>query len=316
MSNLKKVYCHAPGESWIVDRMTSEFNQFNADMSSSLHECDVVWLLADWAANQIESFLWLNNRRNSVTPKKPVVATVHHIVPEKWTSEARYQFKQRDVYIDVYHVFNHIALEQVRSLTSKPIVFLPYWCNPLIWKQTASKEELRTKHNIPQNAFVCGSFVRDTEGAGISRGVFLPKLEKGPDLLVDFLKKKKHSLIDQKLHVVLAGWRRQYVIQELQDNDIDYTYVELPSQEIVNELYQTLDLYPVTARHEGGPQSLLECGLVKVPVVSRNIGIASQVLPKSAINDDVFDAIPFVPNVVSMTAPKAFEPYRKFFNSL
>ena len=78
----------------------------------------------------------------------------------------------------------------------------------------------------------------------------------------------------------------------------------------MNELYQVLNLYPVTARYEGGPQSLIECGLLGIPVVSRDIGIASDVLPPSAINDDVTKATPCVPRVEHLKLPMGYDPYR------
>lgn len=171
------------------------------------------------------------------------------------------------------------------------------------------KKKLRLKYEIPTDCYVIGSFVRDTEGAGISKSIFLPKLEKGPDLFVDAVikfKEKSRNYFD--IHVVLAGWRRQYVIQRLESAKIPYLYFELPDQETINELYQTLDLYPVTARYEGGPQSLIECGLLNIPVVSRDIGIASQVLPTSAINDDVTLVIPTIPNVEHLKLPAGYEP--------
>lgn len=158
-------------------------------------------------------------------------------------------------------------------------------------------------------AHVVGSFQRDTEGAGIAEGIFLPKLEKGPDLLADYVKYLKDIKVTP--HVVLAGWRRQYLIERLQKIDVTYTYFERPTQEVVNELYQTLDIYPVSARYEGGPQSLVECGLLGVKCVSRPIGIADQVLPDSAINENLAMAIPAIPNVEHMKLLHGYEPYRQ-----
>jgi len=105
-------------------------------------------------------------------------------------------------------------------------------------------------------------------------------------------------------------------MKRLDDAKIKYKYFDLPDQETINELYQTIDLYPVTARVEGGPQSLIECGLLSVPVVTRAVGIAEQVLPKEAINDDVTLAIPTIPNVEHLKLPAGYEPYRKLFESL
>lgn len=176
------------------------------------------------------------------------------------------------------------------------------------------KQILRQKYQLPTDAFICGSFQRDTEGASLANNVYLPKLEKGVDLLADFFEKTWDTRKD--LHILLAGWRRQYIIKRLENANIPYTYFELPSQEVINELYQTLDLYPVTARHEGGPQSLIECGLLNVPVVSRPVGIAEQVLPPEAINEDVTLARPRVPDVSRMLLPGGYEPYRTLIESL
>ena len=42
------------------------------------------------------------------------------------------------------------------------------------------------------------------------------------------------------------------------------------------------DLYLVTSRYEGGPQSIVECGLTKTPIISTDVGLAYEILnPKS-----------------------------------
>ncbi len=118
------------------------------------------------------------------------------------------------------------------------------------------------------------------------------------------------------LEVVLAGWRRQYLMARLDEAGIGYHYFEKPPQEVVNDLYQCLNLYPITARQEGGPQSLIECGLLGVPAVSRDIGMASQVLPASAISDDVTSATPTVPDVSALSLPNGYAAYRKLLEIL
>ena len=81
-------------------------------------------------------------------------------------------------------------------------------------------------------------------------------------------------------------------------------------------MYQCLDEYAVTARHEGGPQALIECGLLGVPTVSTPVGIAEQVLPPSAIANNVFDASPSVPDVEDWKLPGGFQQYRELLQSL
>lgn len=69
-------------------------------------------------------------------------------------------------------------------------------------------------------------------------------------------------------------------------------------------------------RVEGGPQSLVECGLLDIPVVSRDIGIADIVLPRSAINDDVTLAKPSVPNVEKLKLPLCYSAFRTLIEEL
>ena len=52
---------------------------------------------------------------------------------------------------------------------------------------------------------------------------------------------------------------------------------------ILNELYNCLDLYIVTSRIEGGPQAILECGITKTPIISTDVGVASEILAKESI---------------------------------
>ena len=303
---MNRVFVLAPGEDWIVDRFVKEWNEDNSDICvSDPAQADVIWLLSDWTWRRIP---------HSLLQQKKVITTIHHIVAEKFDVTAQADFVARDVVTTAYHVYNQRTFDFIRQLTDKPIFFIKYWSNHLIWRRTGSKVELRKKFGLPIDSFICGSFQRDTEGLGISRGIFLPKMEKGPDLLVDFLEKIWET--QRNLHIVLAGWRRQYVMEGLDRAKIPYSYFERPKQEIVNELYQCLDLYPITAREEGGPQALIEAGLLGVSVVSRPVGIAEQVLPFESINDDVSLAVSNIPNVESWKIPAGYQPYRDLIQSL
>lgn len=300
---MNKVFVLPPSEDWIVDRFVKEWNEDNADISV-LHpkDADVIWLLADWAWDQMARTGWLKGKK--------VLTSIHHIVPEKFKESDIQNFLLRDQITTAYHVYNEQTAEFIKTLSRKPVHLLKYWANQKIWRPTEDKIHLRKKHGLPTTAFLVGSFQRDTEGSDL----ISPKLEKGPDLLADAIETwhKKNS----NLHVVLAGWRRQYIINRLNEAKIPFSYFERPQQHVVNELYQTLDLYPVTARYEGGPQSLIECGLLNVPTVSRNVGIASQVLSPESINDDVTLATPTVPNVEEWKLPRGYQKYRELILSL
>ena len=300
---MNKVYILPPAEDWIVDRFTKEWNEDNADISVfHPREADVVWLNADWC--------WKGLHRAGLLTGKKILTTVHHIVPEKFGFLEKADFAERDSITTAYHVYNQHTFDFIRPLTTRPIHLVNYWANQKIWRPTITRAGLRVKYGFPDDVYIVGSFQRDTEGHDLKS----PKLEKGPDLLANFIVRLQHN--NPNVHVVLAGWRRQYIINRLTANGINFTYIERPAQSVINELYQTLDLYPVTARQEGGPQALIECGLLNIPCVSRHVGIAEQVLPPDAINDDVMKAIPRVPNVDAWKLPMGYQPYRELIESL
>lgn len=296
---MNKVFLHRPEEDWIVDRFVNEWNEDNSDISvKRIEDADVVWLIASWCYRNID--------RNILKNKK-VITTIHHVVEDKFDNRKLQEFLDRDGLTSVYHVPNNRTASFIKQLTKKPVFVIPYWANQKIWKKSGEKSELRKKYGIPVDAYVVGSFQRDTEGYDL----ITPKLEKGPDLLADYLAKTKSD----KLHVVLGGWRRQYIMSRLDSLDIKYTYFDRPSQSIINDLYQCLDLYPVTARCEGGPQSLIECGLLDIPVVSRPVGMAEFVLNKSSISDDISNSIPSIPNVKDLKLPLGYSNYRNLILS-
>ena len=67
--------------------------------------------------------------------------------------------------------------------------------------------------------------------------------------------------------------------------NIPFSYFELAPIEMLRTMYASCDLYVVGSRHEGGPQSILEASAMKVPIISNNVGIASEVLAKNCIID-------------------------------
>jgi glycosyltransferase involved in cell wall biosynthesis len=72
-------------------------------------------------------------------------------------------------------------------------------------------------------------------------------------------------------------------MSKLDDLGISYSYFEKANIEVINELYNCLDLYMVTSRIEGGPQAIFECAITKTPIISTDVGIANKILHPSAI---------------------------------
>ena len=262
-----KVFVLAPREDWICDRLAKEWYENFIDHSTkNIYECDVIWLLAGWCWNHIPIDL---------LKSKKVIVTEHHIVPEKFTQQKFDNFKTRDQFVDCYHVPNSKTESFLKQLTNKKIEVISYWLNDKLWTPI-DKRIARKKLNLSDSKFYVGSFQRDTEGTDLKT----PKLEKGPDLFCDYLRNKDKM---NNLHVLLGGWRRQYVEKRLNDENINYSLFEKADIDTLKLLYAACDLYIVSSRYEGGPQSIIEAAAMKIPIISTDVGIASNVLSKDCI---------------------------------
>ena len=128
--------------------------------------------------------------------------------------------------------------------------------------------------------------------------------------------------LNKKIFVLLAGHRRQYIIRLLEKYKIEYIYYEKVSFEELNELYNCLDLYIVSSRIEGGPQSIFECGLSKTPIISTDVGIARKVLAPESIFDmeNYENAKPNLDyayrNSLIFDIPQGFEEFYKMFEDI
>tara|TARA_B100001996_G_scaffold125819_1_gene95343 strand:- start:19 stop:963 length:945 start_codon:yes stop_codon:yes gene_type:complete len=265
------IYLNKINEDWVVDRFRNEWYENNKSISTgNIYRADLVWLIASWNWKKVSSRQLL---------KKKVLCTVHHIDEDKFNEKEKEEFFKRDEYVDEYHVISKKTYQQVSKLTQKKITVLPFWVNRNIWYKIKNNKELKIKYNLKEESFLVGSFQRDSEGANPNQ----PKLSKGPDRFLEVVKdlNNKHK----NLHIVLTGKRRDYLVNELKKYQINYSYFEMANFGAINELYNCLDLYIVSSRYEGGPQSILECGVTKTPIISTDVGIASEILSPESIYD-------------------------------
>ena len=142
---------------------------------------------------------------------------------------------------------------------------------------------LKEIYKIEDEYYLIGSFQRDPAGHDVN----LPKLSKGPDRFLEIVKdinKEKKSLS------IVTGKRRNYIINALEENKIEYKYFEMVNIKKLNEFYNILDLYLVSSRLEGGPQAVLECAVTKTPIISTDVGVASEILhPNSIYSLETFE---------------------------
>jgi glycosyltransferase involved in cell wall biosynthesis len=252
--------------------MRSEFIDYNPDyITDNILQADVLWLFSNWIWREIPIDL-LNDKK--------VIATIHHIDPQKLNVE---DFLLRDRFCDAYHVFSEKTIPHFPDQIDKnKIHVVPYWYNNKLWTDNENKPSLREKFSIPHDKLVIGSFQRDTEGFDLKT----PKLSKGPDIFCDIIEN-----IEPKPHILLSGFRRQYIISRLESAGISYSYFEMADFNTLNELYNCLDLYLVTSRQEGGPQAILECSSNKTPILSTDVGFASKALNSNCILESAQDFI-------------------------
>lgn len=261
-----KIYLNAPKESWIVDRFVKEWKYHNKTISTRfITNSDIIWIIAPWT--------WRKLSIKQLKDKK-VICTIHHLDPAKFDQN---DFEELDQFVNIYHIITKKTEKFLRSLTEKEIFYSPFWVDSNKFYEIKDKSDIRSKHQLPKEDFIIGSFQRDTEGAD-NRS---PKLEKGPDNFIEivtFLYKKQKNL-----NILLTGNHRNYIINNLKKLDIPYVYLPMVDTKKINELYNCLNLYIVASRVEGGPQAILECALSKTPIISTDVGIANEILSSKSI---------------------------------
>ncbi len=302
-----KIFINDAKEDWIVDRLKKEFSEYNPKLfTNEAKDADIIWIISPWS--------WKNVSKKYLKEKK-VLCTVHHIDFDKFIGKEKRNFYKLDKFVDCYHTISDKSFEQLVSLTSKKIFNFPFWVNSKLWFDIPETRSLKIKYKIPEDRFILGSFQRDTEG----KDKVSPKLSKGPDRFIEIVRKMAKN---KKIFVLLSGYRRQYIIKLLEKYKIEYIYYEKVSFEELNELYNCLDLYIVSSRVEGGPQSIFECGLSKTPIISTNVGIANKVLAIESIFDmeNFENAKPNVEfayeNSLIFDIPKGFDEFNKMFKDI
>ncbi len=296
-----KIYIHVAKENWIIDRIAAEFSRrWKEYVTKDPKEADVVWMLSPSPVNTLNT---------------PVVISIQHIDHTKY-NPAFYAALNRSASCFLTPCQKTKDYMETKEEITKDISVLPYWLESSLWS-CVHKETARALLNLPSDKFIVGSFQRDTEG----HDLVSPKLSKGPDRFCDYVEKLKK--LGKDVHVLLGGWRRQYVINRLTKKGIPFTYLEKPAIAKVNLMYNSCDLYVVGSRYEGGPQAILECAATKTPIVSTDVGIADEILqPKCVI--DIENTIHFpTPEQVLFAYDKVMERtldkdlgYIEFFQSL
>lgn len=217
---------------------------------SDVKSADIIWLLNFW-----------DIKNHNIDGK--ICCQLHHIDMDM---EKQYPFdllkKCKNIIVP-----NDITYEILKNKGINATK-LPYWLVSSKMTSFDSQEISKIKKDLGYGSFLVGSFQKD--GNGKSGDV--PKNSKNPQLFIDIVKEIKN------VKVILTGYARNYVINELKKNNIPFVYFEKCSNEELIKLYKILDLYLVTSKYEGGPQAILECAYHKVPILSTDVGMAAEIL--------------------------------------
>tara|TARA_X000000950_G_scaffold289530_1_gene414912 strand:- start:41995 stop:42915 length:921 start_codon:yes stop_codon:yes gene_type:complete len=300
---LKKVFLNKLKENWVVDRFRSEWYDHQSEFSANnIKDSEIIWIIAPWTWNKIPK----KHLKN-----KKVICTIHHIDEKKFDKKEIDNFFLRDKFVDEYHVISNRTKRQVEHYTDKKIHTIPFWINQNVWFEINDKEKLRNKYKLDMKKFYIGSFQRDTEG----KDLISPKLSKGPDIFIDKVNFLKEN--NPNIEVLLTGTRRQYIIARLNEMNIPFKYFEMVDFSSLNELYNLLDLYIVSSRFEGGPQAIMECAQLKIPIISTDVGIAKEILSSKSIysSTSLSEGTPDVnyafKKVNKYLLPQGMEKYKK-----
>tara|TARA_B100001057_G_scaffold501243_1_gene622392 strand:+ start:11046 stop:11966 length:921 start_codon:yes stop_codon:yes gene_type:complete len=300
---LKKVFLNKLKENWVVDRFRSEWYDHQSEFSANnIKDSEIIWIIAPWTWNKIPK----KHLKN-----KKVICTIHHIDEKKFDKKEIDNFFLRDKFVDEYHVISNRTKRQVEQYTDKKIHTIPFWINQNVWFEINDKEKLRNKYKLDMKKFYIGSFQRDTEG----KDLISPKLSKGPDIFIDKVNFLKEN--NPNIEVLLTGTRRQYIIARLNEMNIPFKYFEMVDFSSLNELYNLLDLYIVSSRFEGGPQAIMECAQLKIPIISTDVGIAKEILSSKSIysSTSLSEGTPDVnyafKKVNKYLLPQGMEKYKK-----
>jgi glycosyltransferase involved in cell wall biosynthesis len=136
-----------------------------------------------------------------------------------------------------------------------------------------ARAEARATLEIPESAFVVGSFLKD--GVGMDEGLE-PKLLKGPDTFVAVVSRLQSAI--PELFVLLTGPARGYVKGELERLRIPYHHAVLNSRAELARPYHATDVTLITSRQEGGPKAVLESLAAGVPLVTTRVGQAPELI--------------------------------------
>jgi hypothetical protein len=188
-------------------------------------------------------------------------------------------------------VFNFL----VGHVDKESIFKIPFYVpSDKFYDLSIPRKELSIKldidYEIIKDKILIGTFQRDSLGSDLSKA----KWQKNPQMIVNICK----QLSRDRFVLVLAGPRRHFLVEQCKINNIPYIYIgnykfisEMKDdivennlkENVINQLYNLIDIYIVGSKSEGGPKAIIEAVLSKTLIASTNVGFAGEYLHKELI---------------------------------
>ena len=126
-----------------------------------------------------------------------------------------------------------------------------------------SKHDARIELGLEQNEIYCAFIGRITQ-------------IKRPDRFLDVVTKVKADGVKVKFIVAGAGERLQYCQDQVTNKDLPVTF--LGWREDIEVVLAAADFVILTSDNEGTPLSLIQAGMVGIPVVATNVGSTNEIV--------------------------------------
>lgn len=228
------------------------------------------------ARNQILHFGSLNTffrgpRCITVHPSNKTILTIFHLPP---LDPRIKNIVSKLATLDRIHTASSLAKKDLikHGIPPHKITLIPLGVDLDLFQPTTNRKNIREILGLPNDKIIIGSFQKD--GEGWKEGE-TPKLIKGPDIFCQVVKEIARV---RPIHVLLTGPARGYVKNKLRQSHIPFTHRYVRNCRDLVKHYQSLDIYLVTSRVEGGPMAILESMACGIPIISTPVGMAPDII--------------------------------------
>jgi len=260
----------------------------NCQTVSNPFSCDIIYFPWWNKAEKFRHILKLSN-------KKVIVVLTNEIA-----NNMKSFYKLKEV-VDLWVCANKTQEKFIKN-QGLNYYYHPFYIDESIFKKLSlSKKEIlklfNIEKNIPKHKKIIFSAQRDSLGKNLNK----PKWQKGPQKLLEIIK----QLPAESVHLLLAGARRHWLMKKLEESQIEFTYIGKRvnrddlminniSLEKMNLLYNLADYYIASSESEGGPKAIVEAMLCKTMIISTDVGLAKDFLPKELIYSSSSDAVTLI----------------------